>query len=108
MATTRKVNWMRTLRTSSSERLLARLEGRDVAAVDLHHLEGGVVAGTVVVLRGAGLSEADVPALLSDLDENWLPGVDLATGNLTFTVVMGDVVGNYEAVHEGDDAARAS
>lgn len=99
---------MRTLRTPSSERLLARAEGRDVAAVDLHHLEGGVVAGTVVVLRGAGLSEADVPALLSDLDENWLPGVDLSTGNLTFTVVMGDVVGNYEAVREGEDAGRAS
>lgn len=108
MAITRKVNWMRTLRTSSSERLLARVEGRDVAAVDLHHMEGGVVAGTVVVLRGAGLSEADVPALLSDLDENWFPGVDLATGNLTFTVVMGDVLGNYEAVREGEDAARAS
>jgi hypothetical protein len=98
-----KVTWMRTLRTASSERLLARAEGRDVAAVDLHHLEDGVVAGTVVVLRDAGLKESDVPALLSDLDENWLPGVDLARGNLTFTVVMGDVMGSYEAIEEAHD-----
>lgn len=92
-----KATWNRTLRTSSSERLLARVAGRDVAAVDLHFLEGGVVAGTVVVLRNSGLGESDVPGLLSDLDENWLPGVDLSTGGLSFTVILGDVLGNFEA-----------
>lgn len=96
-----KVTWMRTLRTPSSERLLAQADGREVAAVDLHYLEGGVVSGTVVLLRGAGLKESDVPGLLSDLDDAWLPGVDLARGNLTFTVVLGDVLGNFEAVTEG-------
>ena len=93
-----KATWMRMLRTVSSERLMARVDGREVAAVDLHYLEGGMVAGTVVILRESGFPESDVPALLSDLDENWLPGVELRAGNLTFTVVMGDVMGNFEAV----------
>ena len=30
--------------------------------------------------------------------ENWLPGVNLSSGNLTFTVVLGEVLGNFEAV----------
>jgi len=33
---------------------------------------------------------------LAELDQDWLPGVDLGSGRLTFTVVMGEVVGNYE------------
>ncbi len=93
-----KATWSRMLRTPSSERLMARLDGREVAAVDLHYLEGGVVSGTVVILRESGLRESEVPALLSDLDESWLPGVDLRAGNLSFTVVLGDVMGNFEAV----------
>lgn len=91
------LTWKRTLRTASSERFLALREGRDVAAVDLHYLANGTVAGTVVLLKGAGLGEAEIPALLSSLDEEFLPDVDLAQGNLNYTVVIGDVVGNYEA-----------
>jgi hypothetical protein len=30
------------------------------------------------------------------LDQEWLPGVDLGSGNLNFTVVLGEVLGNYE------------
>ena len=92
------VAWLRTLRTQSSERLLAKVDGREVAAVDLHYLDGGVVSGTVVILRESGFRESHIPALLSDLDENWLPGVNLSSGNLTFTVVLGEVLGNFEAV----------
>ena len=90
-------NWKRTLRTSSSERFLAQRNGRDVAAVDLHYLADGTVAGTVILLKDAGWAEADVPALLASLDEDFLPGVDLEHGNLHYTVVMGEVLGNYEA-----------
>lgn len=90
------LRWTRTLRTPHSERLLASREGRDLAAVDLHYLSDGTVAGTVIVLRGAGLEASDVPALLSELDREWLPGVDLGGGNLNFTVVVGEVLGNYE------------
>ena len=89
--------WKRTLRTNSSERFLATREGKDVAAVDLHFLANGTVAGTVILLKDAGWKEADVPALLQSLDEDFLPDVDLQHGTLTYTVVVGEVLGNFEA-----------
>ncbi len=89
--------WKRTLRTPSSERFLAQREGKDVAAVDLHHLASGTVAGTVILLKDAGWKESDVPALLGSLDEDLLPDVDLDHGNLNYTVVIGEVFGNFEA-----------
>jgi hypothetical protein len=91
------IAWKRTLRTPSSERFLATLDGRDAAAVDLHYLAGGTVAGTVTILEGAGLDEPNIPDLLRSLDEDFLPDVDLAGGSLTYTVVLGRVLGNYEA-----------
>ena len=94
------LSWKRTLRTSSSERFLAVRDGRDVAAVDLHHLPNETVAGTVILLEDAGFREEDIPELLKTLDEDFLPDVDLARGNLNYTVVMGRVVGNYEATEE--------
>ena len=45
----------------------------------------------------AGWKESDVPALLGSLDEDFLPNVDLDHGNLNYTVVIGEVLGNYEA-----------
>lgn len=89
--------WIRTLRTAASERFVARRDGRDVAAIDLHHLADGTVAGTVVLFREAGWQEADIPALLSAFDDDYLPGVDLDHGNLQFTVVLADILGNWEA-----------
>lgn len=89
--------WKRTLRTSSSERLLATREGKDLAAVDLHYLANGTVSGTVVLLKDAGWKEEDIPKLLQSLDEDFLPDVDLASGTLTYTVVLGEVAGNWEA-----------
>jgi hypothetical protein len=89
------ISWKRTLRTASSERFLAQREGKDVAAVDLHYLASGTVAGTVILLKDAGRNESDVPALLGSLDEDFLPDVDLDHGNLNYTVVLGEVLGNY-------------
>jgi hypothetical protein len=94
------LNWKRTLRTPSSERFLALRNGKDVAAVDLHYLTNGTVAGTVIILKGAGLDESNIQDLLSSLDEEFLPDVDLSTGNLTYTVVLGEVLGNWEAEAE--------
>jgi hypothetical protein len=91
------ISWKRTLRTRSSERFLAQRGGRDAAAVDLHYLANGTVAGTVILLKEAGWKESDVPGLLGSLDEDFLPDVDLDHGNLNYTVVIGDVLGNYEA-----------
>jgi hypothetical protein len=90
------LRWTRTLRTPHSERLLATCDGQDTAAVDLHYLSDGTVAGTVTLLKGAAWGAEQVPALLAELDQDWLPGVDLGSGRLTFTVVMGEVVGNFE------------
>ena len=94
------LTWKRTLRTPSSERFLATRGGRDVAAADLHYLQNGTVAGTVTLLSDAGWSEKDIPNLLQQLDEDLLPGVDLNSGNLNFTVVVGTVVGSFEPVKE--------
>ena len=95
-----KITWKRTLRTASSERFLAVDGAADIAAVDLHHLSDGTVAGTVVILEGSGLAENDVPTLLRALDEDFLPGVDAREGSLVYTVVLGRVLGNFESVPE--------
>ena len=39
------LTWKRTLRTPSSERFLAIRDGKDLAAVDLHYLTNGTIAG---------------------------------------------------------------
>jgi hypothetical protein len=90
--------WKRTLRTANSERFLATSDGKDLAAVDLHHLADGTVAGTVVVLEDSEIDERQVPALLRRLDEDLLPGVDEREGSLVYTVVVGRVLGNWESV----------
>jgi hypothetical protein len=97
------LTWKRTLRTASSERFLAQRDGVDLAAVDLHHLGNSSVAGTVILLNGSGLDDpASIQALLASLDEDFLPDVDLNHGNLTYTLVRGEVLGNWEA-HLGAD-----
>ncbi len=91
------LTWKRTLRTASSERFLALRNGADAAAVDLHYLANGTVAGTVILLKGSGLNESNIQQLLSSLDDEFLPDVDLDHGNLSYTVVIGEVLGNWEA-----------
>ncbi len=91
------LTWKRTLRTPSSERFLAQRSGKDVAAVDLHYLANGTVAGTIIILKGSGLDESNIQDLLSALDDEFLPDVDLVEGSLTYTVVLGEVLGNWEA-----------
>ena len=94
------ITWKRTLRTPSSERFLAQREGKDVAAVDIHYLSNGHAAGTAILLREAGWKEEDVSGMLSSLDDQFLPDVDLTLGTLTYTVVIGEVMGNFEATVE--------
>ena len=90
------ITFKRTVRTASSERFLGVMEGADALAVDLHYLPNGVVAGTVIILDGAPITDEEIPGLLQQLDDDMLPGVDLETGSLSFTVVRGRVVGNFE------------
>lgn len=94
-----KLDWKRTLRTPSSERFLALRDGKEAAAIDLHYLANGTVSGTVTLLKDAGWKHDDIQHLLSGFDEDFLPGVDLAHQTLTYTVIMGEVLGNFEA-HE--------
>lgn len=91
------LRWKRTLRTYSSERFVAIRDRQEVALADLHYLLDGSVAGTVVLDRSAGWTEEQVPDLLAALDEDMLPSVDQARGNLLFTVIMGDTLGSYES-----------
>lgn len=91
------MNWKRTLRTASSERFLLLRDDREAAAVDLHYLASGTVAGTMIQLPGWNWSDEEIQELLKEFDEDFLPDVDLSQGNLTYTVVRGEVVGVYEA-----------
>ena len=104
--------WKRTLRTTSSERFLGFLPDKDgtnmreAVAVDLHYLSTGVAAGTVILLEGFAWDEEQVPALLKSLDEDFLPDVDQSSGTLTYTVVLGRVLANYES--HSDEALEKS
>ena len=97
------MSWKRTLRTASSERFLLQRDGQDAAAVDLHYLANGTVSGTVILLKSAGWTEEEIPKLLKSLDDDFLPDVDLERGTLTYTVVLGELIGVFEA-EPSDDA----
>jgi hypothetical protein len=86
---------LRLLRTSSSERFLLRRYTTDVAALDIHYLSDGTVQATLVVFENAGIKDEELPQLLGWIDEVLLPQVSLENHKLTFTVVMGRVVGAY-------------
>jgi hypothetical protein len=87
---------IRTFRTMTSERFLVqKKEGEDSAAVDLHYLANGHVAGTVFLFEHAGIEDPQVPDFLRHIDEALLPWVHLEDRTLTFTVVRGHVVGDF-------------
>ena len=56
----------------------------------------------VIILKDSGLDESNIQPLLSALDDEFLPDVDLEHGNLTYTVVLGEVLGNWEAAPSSD------
>ena len=88
---------IRTFRTMTSERFLVqKKEGQDSVAIDLHYLADGHVAGTVFLFEHAGIEDADVPEFLRHIDECLLPWVSLEERTLTFTVVRGHIVGDFQ------------
>lgn len=101
------IHWKRTLRTTSSERFLGIENGVEIAAADLHYLSSGQVAGTMMLLEHAapagGWSEKAIMEVLRSLDDGYLPDVDVDAGNLTYTVVVAKVLGNFEGA---SDATR--
>ena len=76
--------------------MLCKMKNDDPRFAGIHYLPDGTVAGTVILLKGSGLGTDQVPDLLAELDQEWLPGVDLGSGHLNFTVIFGEVLGNYE------------
>jgi hypothetical protein len=101
MSIVSSLRWKRTLRTATSERLLALNGDRDAVAVDLHFLPDGCATGTVTVLDGSGVGEADLPELLARIDDDFLPGVDLEDGGVTFTVVFARGAQSFESARQG-------
>jgi hypothetical protein len=87
---------VRTLRTYSSERFLLQSAGADAAVLDLHYLTDGSVFGTLTITDDALASEDRMQALLEFVDESLLPMASLDEKNLSFTVVHGKVVGQFE------------
>ncbi len=90
--------WKRTLRTPSSERFLALRDETEIAAIDLHYL-AHAAAGTLIILDGPH-APPDPESLLRSFDDDMLPGLDLDEGSLTFTVVTGRVLGNFESTSQ--------
>lgn len=90
------IAFQRVVRTPSSERFLIQSDGVDAAACDLHFLANETVAGTVILFDNGPLAERKVEELLNQIDEQLLPQVSLSEHSLSFTVVRGAVVGNFQ------------
>lgn len=88
---------VRTLRTPSSERFLIQSHAaKDAAVVDVHYPADGSVAGTLIVLDHGLLTEPKIAELLEFIDETLLPMASLDERNLSFTVVKGELFGQFE------------
>jgi hypothetical protein len=96
------IDFTRLVRTSSSERYLLHIDGEgDDAALELHYLADGSVAGTLIVLDKKYSSEKIVQAIIREIDEKLLPSVSVEEGNLTFTIVQGSVLGSVTGKSSG-------
>ena len=89
------MRFIRLLRTSSSERLLIQCDGKDAGAVDIHYLEGGRVAATLILLEDNKLTADQAEKVILEIDEVLLPHACRDDGNVVFTVVSGKVVGSF-------------
>src|SRR5207248_1471917 len=87
------VDYVRALRTTGSERFVVRKATVDSALLEIHYLLNGTVQATLIVFEGAGITESDIPAVLTHIDEVLLPDVSFDDHKLLFTVVVGRVHG---------------
>lgn len=93
--------FIRTLRTPHSERYLIRTLDTETAALDIHFRPRGGADATLVIFEQAQLAEEAIPALLTAIDEVVLPDMTLAEKDISFTVVIGRVLGAFSPEHEG-------
>jgi hypothetical protein len=101
------IEFVRLLRTESSERHLLRRNSDDFAALDLHYLRDGTVQASLLIFEGSGFDEAAIPELLTNIDEVLLPEVQLDHKNLTFTVAIARVLGAFQAEPEETSVSGA-
>jgi hypothetical protein len=95
------VRFTRAIRTSSSERYLVHIDGEgDDAVLELHYLDNGTVAGTLIVLDKKYASKEASAEILQEADRLLLPTASLDEGNMIFTVVKGQIVGEFKAAGE--------
>ena len=89
------INFTRTLRTPASERFLLTIDGKESAAsLDVHYLYDNGVAATLCVLE-RGIADDQIGAIIEHIDEALLPEASRAEGNLHFTVVRGEAIGDF-------------
>ena len=87
---------VRTLRTPHSERyVLTRLRSTDIGALDVHYRQDGTAAATLVLFTESGITDPEIPNILTRLDEVLFPDISIGEKNLFFTVVRGQVLGSF-------------
>jgi hypothetical protein len=70
----------------------------DDAALDLHYLADGTVAGTLIILDKQYAAKELIASIVEEIDRTLLPSVSVTEGNLSFTVVKGSVIGTFTAL----------
>lgn len=69
---------------------------RDLPAVDLHDLPGGIIGTTLIIPADSRLTAAHIPALLEALDDDLLRAAGIDDGSNTFTVIRGSALGAFQ------------
>ncbi len=90
--------FVRVFRTASSERYLVEdtsNPGIDIAAIDIHYLDSQTVTATVIILETDYSEKEFINRLLETIDMRLLPMACLNDGDLSFTVVAGRIVGQF-------------
>jgi hypothetical protein len=90
-----KIEFVRTLRTPYSERFLLVKNSFDIGAMDIHYRLDGTAAATLIILEDSTIPDAELPALLTKIDEVLFPEISVVEKNLFFTVVRGKVIGTF-------------
>ncbi len=92
---------IRVIRTGSSERFVFRQEGKDIASLDLHFIEGGKIDGHLALIGPDHPTDDEIQELIAIVGESLLAHqphhTDPVTGEerLHITVTRGALVGNF-------------
>lgn len=94
-----KLSFTRTIRTAASERFLVQRDSFDIGALDVHYSDSGRTQVTLILFDTAEIKDDEVPAILTTIDEVLFPDATMDDQSLTFTVVVGRVVGAFTPDH---------